>query len=216
MRIGILGAGAMAGALASGWAGAGHEVRIGARSAERAAALAGRLGAASGTFAEAAGHGEVILLALPPAAVAEALTTLRPVLAGRTLIDCTAAWSPGAFTDPPGSFTLAEPALAELHARLAPDAHIVKAFNVCAAEVWRDGAREFGGERLAVPLCGDDPDAKAAVSALVTDLGLHPIDGGGLARARYLEAMAAFVIGLWFAGQDPRAAIPPPAAAIAT
>ncbi|MYW05527.1 NAD(P)-binding domain-containing protein, partial [Streptomyces sp. SID3343] len=49
MRIGILGAGNMAGALGAKWVRAGHDVVIGARSAHRAGALAGRIGAGAGT-----------------------------------------------------------------------------------------------------------------------------------------------------------------------
>ena len=44
MRIGIIGAGRMAGVLGARWSAAGHEVMIGARNAERGKALAGRLG----------------------------------------------------------------------------------------------------------------------------------------------------------------------------
>jgi predicted dinucleotide-binding enzyme len=44
MRIGILGTGAMAEALGTGWARAGHELVVGGRSRAKAEALAGRLG----------------------------------------------------------------------------------------------------------------------------------------------------------------------------
>lgn len=63
----------------------------------------------------------------------------------------------------------------------------------------------FEGVPLSVPLCGDDPDALALAGRLVTDLGCRPADGGGLERARLLEATAAFAIGLWRAGEQPRA-----------
>lgn len=213
MRIGVIGAGAMAEALGSGWTKAGHEVMIGGRSADKAAGLAARIGATSGDLREAAGFGEVTLVAVPGgAAVLDALRRAGAAeggLAGRPLIDCTIAFAPDAFTEPPGSFTLATEAMAEQIARTAVGAHVVKAFNLCAAELWRSGPRTFEGRTHAVPLCGDDPQALATVSALVTDLDLHPVHAGGLARARYLEAMAVFVTGLWFAGHDARAALPP-------
>jgi predicted dinucleotide-binding enzyme len=47
MRIGILGTGALAGALGTCWTGAGHDVVIGGRSQSRAQALASRLGRAA-------------------------------------------------------------------------------------------------------------------------------------------------------------------------
>ncbi|WP_301175890.1 hypothetical protein [Actinomadura geliboluensis] len=70
---------------------------------------------------------------------------------------------------------------------------------------------EFGGRPLGVPLCGDDAEALAAVRTLVADLGCVPMDGGSLERAGLLEAAAAFVVGLWVAGEDPSAMLPPPA-----
>lgn len=218
MRIGIIGAGAMAEALGSGWSKAGHDVMVGGRSADKAATLAERIGATSGSLQQAAGFGEATLVAIRGDGVLDALHEAGAPdgsLAGRPLIDCNVPFAQDAFTNPPDSFTLAMDAMAEQIAQTAVGAHVVKAFNICAAEVWQFGPRAFDGRRHAVPLCGDDPQALDTVAGLVTDLGLHPIRAGGLARARYLEAMAVFVTGLWFAGHDPRAALPPLEAAYA-
>lgn len=202
MRIGILGAGAMAGALGAGWARAGHDIVVGARDADRAAGLAARIGGRAGTFEDAAGHGEAVLAALPHAAMDDVIASLAGPLAGRALIDCSNPIVPM-----PGGIVLATdggPSAARRIADAAPDAHVVKAFNVCAAEVWAAHA-----EGLAVPLCGDDAGALGLVRTLVTDLRAVPLDAGGLDRAGYLEATAAFVIGVWFAGGDPRTVLPP-------
>lgn len=212
MRIGVIGAGAMAEALGGGWAKAGHEVMIGARSREKATDLAARIGATSGDLREAAAFGAATLVAVSGHAVLDALRAAGAAdgsLAGRPLVDCTIPFAPDAFTAAPGSFTLTTDGLAEQVAAAATGAQVVKAFNLCAAEVWRFGPRAFDGRPHAVPLCGDDPQALDTVAGLVEDLGLRPVRGGGLARARYLEAMAVFVIGLWFAGHDARAALPP-------
>lgn len=214
MRIGIIGAGAMADALGSGWARAGHEVLIGARSVERARALAERIGgvARSGTIAEAVTFGDVTLLAVPGEHAVEVLGAAGAAdgrLAGRPLIDCTNALALDASFGPPHSVILAQEAVAEGIAEAAPGAGVVKAFSMCAAEVWAGDARSFDGCPLGVPLCTDDVAALATVSVLVRDLGLAPVDGGGLRRARYVEAMTAFVMGLWFAGSDARAVLPP-------
>lgn len=212
MRIGVIGAGAMAEALGSGWTSAGHEVMISGRSPEKAAKLAARIGATSGDLRQAAGFGEATLVAVHGGAV---LDTLRQAgaadgsLAGRPLIDCNIPFAAEAFTNAPDSFTLASDALAEQIAQTAVGAHVVKAFNLCAAEVWQHGPRAFEGRTHAVPLCGDDPPALATVARLVEDLGLQPMGSGDLARAKYLEAMAVLVIGLWFAGHDARATLPP-------
>ncbi|WP_435828940.1 NADPH-dependent F420 reductase [Nocardia beijingensis] len=216
MRIGIIGAGAMARALGGGWSAAGHEVLIGGRSGSAAAESAASIGGQAGSIADAAAFGDVVLLALPVPALPEVLHAVAEPLAGRTVIDCTNAFAPDAAA-PEGAtaFVLAEDAVAERIAALAPGAHVVKAFNLCAAEVWQADARVFDDRRLAVPLCGDDEAAVRTVARLAEDLGLRAFPAGGLHRARYLEAMSVFTVGLWFAGHDARAMFPPLAAAFA-
>ncbi|MVU83612.1 NADP oxidoreductase [Nocardia sp. ET3-3] len=210
MRIGIIGAGAMARALGGGWAAAGHEIVVGARTSAAAAAEAIGHGARAVTVGEAARFGEATLLALPVSALDDVLREDPEIYSGRTLIDCT-----NAFTPDVGGFALSEPAVAERIAATAPGARVVKAFNLLAAEVWAGSDRVFEGRPLTVPVCGDDADAVATVAGLAEDLKLRPVHAGGLSRARYLEATSAFVVGLWFAGHDARAVFPPLEAAFA-
>ncbi|MDL4771775.1 hypothetical protein [Actinomadura xylanilytica] len=49
----------------------------------------------------------------------------------------------------------------------------------------------------------------ATVGRLVRDLGCEPQNGGPLVRAGLLEAVAAFGVGLYAAGEDPAAMFPP-------
>lgn len=200
MRIGMIGAGRMAGVLGARWLDAGHEVMVGARDPERGKALATRLGAhvASGTLREAAVFGEVALLAIWPTDVIPALLqagAAEGTLAGRTVIDCNNPVETGSFT-----VTTGEVSLAEQIARLAPGSRVVKAFNQCHADVWAMQPPLFDGRPLVVPLAGDDPAGKDVVAGLVRDLGCVPRDVGPLHRARHLEAMAAVVIGLLYTG----------------
>ena len=76
MRIGILGNGLMAEALGGGWVKAGHDVMIGGRSLERAAVVAGRIGATTGSLQEATTYGEVLLLAVPADAAVSGQSSL--------------------------------------------------------------------------------------------------------------------------------------------
>lgn len=179
MRIGILGNGNMADALGTQWERAGHEVLKGARN----------------NLAEAVAFGEVLLLALPYGVLPEV------DLHGRIVIDCTNPVGEGAvlLTD--------DRSAAEEVA--ATGARVVKAFNLCHVDVWRMTPPVFDGRPLAVPMCGDDQEALAAVELLVRDIGCEPLVAGGLERARLLEATAAFMIGLWFAGADAQAIFPP-------
>ncbi|MFI8972074.1 NADPH-dependent F420 reductase [Nocardia asteroides] len=235
MRIGIIGAGAMAAALGGGWAAAGHEICIGARSLEAAHELAARLGAAAeqeraagtpagartpdpaaATIRAAIDFAEVVLLAVPVGALTELLSAHGDALAGRVVIDCTNAFEPDeSAPDGVTAFVLGEDAVAERIAAAAPNARVVKAFNLLAAEVWAGAERVFDGARLAVPLCGDDATAVRTVATLAEDLALQPFPAGGLHRARYLEATSVFTVGLWFGGADARAMLPPLSAAFA-
>ncbi|MER6949329.1 NAD(P)-binding domain-containing protein [Nonomuraea sp. NPDC000554] len=205
MRIGILGTGGMADALGTQWARAGHEVMISGRNPDKAAALAAKLTTArTGTWAQAAEFGDVVLAALPVEALREVLQAAGPALRDKPLIDVANGAGPDAY-DP------ARP-IADM-VREITGARVVKAFNLGHVDVWRMTPPVFGGRPLAVPLCGDDEEALAAVRHLVTDLGCTPVDGGGLRRARLLEATAAFVIGLWFGGVDAQAILTPQGAA---
>lgn len=200
MRIGILGAGGMADALGTQWAGAGHEIMISGRDAAATAARAARSGFRAGSWAEAAAFGEVVVVAVREAGLVDVLSACGGALGGKPLVDVTNAADPSAY-DPARS-----PAL--LIGRLS-GGHVVKAFNLCNVDVWRMTPPVFGGRPLAVPLCGDDPAALAAARTLVSVLGCTPLDGGGLARVTQLEATAAFMIGLWFGGADAQAVLPP-------
>ncbi|MCP2290346.1 NADPH-dependent F420 reductase [Nocardia amikacinitolerans] len=209
MRIGIIGAGAMARALGGGWAAAGHEVCFGARRGAAAAEVAAAVGygARGGSIEEAAGFGDVVLLAVPVEAL-DGVLRATPGLDGRVLVDCTNAFEPDAASDGTDNFVLGEDAVAERIGATVPGARVVKGFNLCAAEVWAAEAREFEGVPLSVPLCGDDPDALRLVAGLAEDLKLRPFFAGGLHRARYLEAASALAVGLWFGGYDARAMLP--------
>ncbi|EME57691.1 NADP oxidoreductase, coenzyme F420-dependent [Amycolatopsis decaplanina DSM 44594] len=200
MRIGIFGAGGMAEALGGQWAATGHEVMIAARDQAKADALAGKISARAGTWEETARASEVILLAVPAPSAPEVLAVAGKSVAGKMLIDCTNAVGPGA--------TLTAPDQAARIAAAAPDAHVVKAFNLCDVDVWRMTPPVFGGRPLAVPLCGS-PEAVEVVSSLVRDIGCTPLNAGGLDRARLMEATMAFMVGLWFDGHDAQACFPP-------
>lgn len=201
MRIGIFGAGGMAEALGGQWVQAGHEVMVSARDHVKADILSAKISAESGTWEETATFGEAILLAVPAPSVWEVLAAAGNSTKGKVLIDCTNAVGPGA--------VLTVPEQAARIAVTVENAHVVKAFNLCHVDIWRMTPPVFDGRRLAVPICGDDPDALKKVRTLVEDIGCLPLDAGGLDRARLMEATMAFMVGLWFAGHDAQACFPP-------
>lgn len=185
MRIGILGAGNMADALGGHWVRAGHEVMVSSRDPERARTLARRIGARAGTWGEAAGFGDVVLLAVRAEGVDDVLGAAD--VSGKVLIDCVNAVVQG-------EWTLGTPVMAE-RVEARSGARVVKAFNLCSDATWR-----LTPPPVRVPVCGNDPAALAAVRRLVRDVGCVPVDGGGLVRAALFEATAAVVIGLEVGG----------------
>ncbi|MEV6105309.1 NAD(P)-binding domain-containing protein [Streptomyces sp. NPDC051940] len=202
MRIGILGTGSMAASLGGAWVRAGHDVVVGGRDPRAAARTAARAGAAGhGALRDAADHGEAVLVALPAAAGPDVVKGLP--LDGRTVIDCSNALAPEE-----GGLMLSPGSAAQRLAEAVPGAHVVKAFNLCHESVWTLPRPEFEGAALAVPYCGEDPGDR--VAALIGSMGCTPLPCGGLDRAPYLEATAALAIGIWWAGGEPRFALPSP------
>jgi predicted dinucleotide-binding enzyme len=206
MRIGILGTGTLAEALGTCWTAAGHDVVIGGRSPSRAQALASRLGrtarAASPRQAVTGRH--AVLLAVPWEGTENALESAgaaEGALRGIPLIDPVnaVAHGVGVLCTPPGV------AAAQQIAAIAPGAHVVKAFHLFPASQWITSS---GRTPVTVAMCGDDPAALRTVGQLVRDADGVPAVLGPLDRARQLEEVAGFVIGLAFAGVDPRYAIP--------
>jgi predicted dinucleotide-binding enzyme len=203
MRIGILGTGNLATALATGWARAGHDITIGGRSAAAAEAIANRIGGTARPVPEVAASADAVLLAVRWDGVTGMLTAAggpAGTLAGVPLIDPTNAVDHGVGvlrTDPARS-------AAEHVAALAPGAHVVKAFHLFPAQRW---VTPDAGP-VTVAMCGDDERALDVVGSLVRDVGGVPAVLGKLDRVRQLEEVAGFVIGLAFAGVDPRSAIP--------
>lgn len=209
MKIGVLGTGNMADALATHWVRAGHEVLVGGRDERKARRLATRIGAGAGhgSLRAAADFGDVVLAALPYGAGADVVGELRATLAGKVLLDCANPVGPGFRL-----LTEGGPSAARRLASAAPGAHVVKAFNLCHEDVWRMTPPVFDGRPLAVPVCGDDEAALMRVYELVRDAGCDPVAAGGLERAGLLEATAALYIGLWVAEQADVQAIAPPLA----
>src|SRR3984893_5681626 len=87
--IGIFGSGGMAAAIGGLAAKAGHTVEVMSRDAAKARALAEQIGAATtGTFG-AAPAGDIVILAVPCAAVLDVVKQYGEELAGKLLVDIT-------------------------------------------------------------------------------------------------------------------------------
>ncbi|MBL7255547.1 NADPH-dependent F420 reductase [Paractinoplanes lichenicola] len=203
MRIAILGTGTFATALATGWTRAGHDVNIGGRSPQRAAAAAEASGAHYGPLPDIVKDADAVLLSVRWEGIADILTAVGAPdgsLTGKPLIDPTNAVDHGigVLRTDPGR------AIAQRVAELAPGAHVVKALHLFPSTRWTAPT----SPPVTVPICGDDPAPLQTVSSLIRDIGGTPVVFGGLDRARQLEEVAGFVITLAFAGINPQLAIP--------
>lgn len=190
--ISIIGSGGMAAAIGGLAAKAGHTVEVMGRDAAKARALAEQLGAGAttGRFGGAPA-GDIVILAVPYAAVLDVVKQYGEELAGKLLVDITNPIKPDftGFLTPEGSFGAQE------IAKAAPaNADIVKAFNTLNSQVLAAGPVK--GHPLDVFIAGDDARAKARVSAFIESLGLRPMDTGQLTMARTLEHACMLWLGL--------------------
>ncbi|MGB8427469.1 MAG: NAD(P)-binding domain-containing protein [Desulfobacterales bacterium] len=204
MQIGFIGYGTMAAALASRWV-KHHEIVIGGRNEAKAKELAKKLGHETrwGNGGDAVRDADVVVLATHHGAVFEAMDAAGgpSVFAGKTLVDINNP-VPGAFDGEFLNHSYDGLSLAEKIAAYAPEAHVVKAFNMCQASVWTMQPPIFDGRKLVVLYCGDDESAKARAITLIDLIGCDHVDIGELKYARLLEAAAAIVIKLLFSGRD--------------
>jgi predicted dinucleotide-binding enzyme len=191
MGISIIGAGKVGMALGKAITRCGEAVVFGVPAPERhrdAVAALGPLARVT-TAAEAIAAGEVVILAVPHAAVASIARSVDD-WQGRVLVDATNPLAPGLSGLVVGTTTSG----AEELAKLAQGARVVKAFNTTGAENMADPAYPDG--KPFMPVCGDDPEARRRVMSLATLIGFEAVDAGPLAAARWLEPFAMIWIHL--------------------
>lgn len=196
MKVGIIGAGGMGGALGRLWVEAGHDVVLSfsrdKRKLREAVEAAGS-GARAGSAAEAAAFGEDAVVLAVPWAAREAALSAAGDLGGRVLISSVMPLN----RDKSGLEIAHTTSAAEEIAKLAPGARVVEAFNsVFAPLLSRKESREFDGHRPSVFLCGDDEGAKGTARRLISAAGLDPVDAGPLESARYLEPFGMLMVRL--------------------
>lgn len=193
MRIGVLGTGVVGQTVASKLVEVGHEVMMGSRQAggENATAwvAAAGEGTSEGTFADAAGFGELVVNATKGESVLEALEAAgESNLAGKALWDIS---NPLDFSQGfPPSLTVANTdSLGESIQRAHPEAKVVKALNTVTASVMVDPSAL--GESSNLFVCGDDAQAKAQVIEILETFGWLSgdiLDLGDISAARGTEA----------------------------
>jgi len=190
MKVGVLGSGDVAKALAAGFLKHGHNVVMGTRDpAKLADWLAQQRGARAGSFAEAAQSGEVVVLAVKGTVALEALRAAGAAnLAGKPIIDAT---NPIADAPPVNGvlkfFTTLDESLMERFQREFAEARFVKAFNSAGNPFMVNP--QFKGGKPTMFICGNDEAAKQIVRGILDQFGWETADMGKAEAARAIEPL---------------------------
>jgi predicted dinucleotide-binding enzyme len=184
LKIATLGAGHIGGTLGSIWVKAGHPVMFSSRHPEELRDLAAGLGplARTGTTAEAVAFGDVVLLAVPYAAVKQIGQDFGKDLAAKALI--LDASNPIVSRDGDIASWARDKGAGLATLELLPGTKIVRAFNAINYMKLRDAAATPG--KVGMPMAGDDAGAVTIASDLVREAGLEPVVIGPLAMGKYL------------------------------
>jgi len=125
---------------------------------------------------------DVVFLATPFGTNKQVLKEVR--FNGKTLVDCTNPVGPGITHG-----LKSERSGAEAVQEWAPDARVVKAFNIYGYENFADNTFPAYNVLPVMLIAGNDADAKDRVSALISEMGFMPKDTGKLDQALHLEHM---------------------------
>jgi predicted dinucleotide-binding enzyme len=204
MRVGVIGSADVGQILAAGFASKGHLVVLGARDpaanlAKTETARPGQKTLAAwakenpkvriGTFAQAAQHGEVLVMAVHGANIAEAVKAAGPEnLAGKLVLDTSNAleWGPKGAHVPK---SIPDSCL-QVAQRASPKAKFVKAWNCTPGHLMVD-PKQGPGDQL---ICGDDAAAKEQAAKILKEFGWEARDVGDSSMAPYIEGAGLAVI----------------------
>ena len=128
--------------------------------------------------------GDIVVLAVPYPAVADVIGQRSGQLAGKIVVDIT---NPLDFETFDSLTVPADSSAASEIAAALPESRVLKAFNTTFAATL--ASNKVGQLPTTVLIAGDDPDAKALLSEIVSAGGLRTVDAGALRRARELEAL---------------------------
>ncbi len=188
-KIGILGSGQVAQVLASGFIKHGYDVMIGTRDAGKLSAWQSKnSGAKVGSFEDTASFGEIVVLAVKGTVAEKLVSALKSQLAGKTVIDTT---NPIAEAPPVNGvlkfFTTYDESLMERLQKVAPEANFVKSFSCVGNSLMVDPNMKEGKPSMFI--CGNDKNARAEVTAILTEFNWDTADMGTAEAARAIEPL---------------------------
>ena len=179
---------------------AGQEAIIGSRDAERAAKVAEELlqlapGARieGASNADAAARADVVFLTFPYEGQRPVLEQLRESLDGKVVVNVIV---PMRFERGRGASAVEVPAgsAAQEAQEILPGSLVAAAFQNVSAEDLQKPEVALEGD---VIVCSGHPEAKALVMDLAREIkDLRPVDGGGLANAKYVEQLTPLLVNI--------------------
>ncbi len=180
MRIGIIGAGNIGGALTRRLREVGHDVAVAnSRGPESLAGLAAETGATAVTVAEAARGRDVVIVTIPQKHIPDLPRDLFAQAPPDMPIVDTGNYYP---RQRDGRIDAIEAGMVE--SRWVAEQlgrPVIKVFNnIYAKHLLERGLAPGAPGRIALPVAGDDPAAKDVVMRLVDAIGFDPVDAGGL------------------------------------
>nr|XP_032802515.1 metalloreductase STEAP4-like [Petromyzon marinus] len=210
-NIAVLGMGDLGRSLAMCFHQRGIAVVLGSRNPEAASSLL-PAGSRIASYADAASEADLVIIAV----MRHHYSSLHDAvgdLAGKTLLDLSNNKHKGQYED----------SNAEHLAKIFPQAHVVKGLNTLSAWALQSGLENSSKQVMLaysrhflqhqcpcspepeprwtiisqVFICGDDPDAKTQVHALVNRMGLMPVDRGSLAASQELENIPLELFPTW-------------------
>jgi predicted dinucleotide-binding enzyme len=180
MRIGIIGAGNIGGNLTRRFTKLGHEVFVAnSRGPETLKQLVSETGAKAVTPTEAAHQGEVVIITIPEKNIRNLPHDLFTGVKDDVTVVDTGNYYP---QQRDGRIDAIEDGMTESRwVSQQLDRPVVKAFNnIYAEHLLTKGVPKGDPQRIALPVAGDDKNAKTKVLQLIDELGFDGIDAGNL------------------------------------
>ncbi|MFF1465615.1 NADPH-dependent F420 reductase [Streptomyces sp. NPDC058330] len=180
MKIGIIGAGNIGGTLTRRLTALGHEVAVAnSRGPQTLADLASETGARAVSVSEVAPGADLVIVTIPEIRVPDLPSGLFQGVPDDLIVVDTGNYYP---RQRDGEIEEIEAGLPESRWVERQLHHpVIKAFNNIYAQHLAENGRPAGTPgRIALPVAGDDPRAKAVVMDLVDELGFDSVDTGGL------------------------------------
>jgi predicted dinucleotide-binding enzyme len=185
MKIGIIGSGRIGGTLGELWAKAGYPVMFSSLDLAHDRELAARVGAgaSAGTAVEAAAYGDVVLISVPYSAIPQISRDIAGSIKGKVILDTS---NPIPSRDGDMANAARDKGAGLASAEYFPSARVVRAFNSVGFNSLRSEAHR-AGDKVAIPLAGDDAAALDVAKRLVAAAGFEPVVVGGLAKAKSFD-----------------------------